>query len=76
MPARQFFAMLDAARAIKSHEKIDLCNIAAVSLGGKEYHDALVKSFRERVPGFKEVQKPKTVLKGKDALNAMRQMRR
>jgi hypothetical protein len=41
MPARRFFVMLKAARKIQSWQFSNLCDIAAIPLGGDKYFDGI-----------------------------------
>lgn len=72
MPARRFFAMLEAGRVLKINDRIDDCVVAAIAVGGKAQYDQTVKMFKDRLPGEKELPAPKPMLKGKDAANALR----
>jgi hypothetical protein len=67
MPAVRFFSMLNSAKKIKYRERahfmMQLCDVAAVSIGGKDYFDIVRKQFYHAANGTEEM------LDGKRALD-------
>ena len=76
MPARRFFAMLEAVRSMKASEKIDLCDIQFISQGTFKYYQELRKFFQRQVmqaqPTMPTEEKEEArILKGEEAKNAV-----
>lgn len=55
MPARRFFAMMEAGREMKAQEQaadyVAKCDIAAIAIGDVKYYNEVRKVFRDRAFG-------------------------
>jgi hypothetical protein len=56
MPATQFFAMRKAASIMQAHDRMALCDIAAIPLCKPEWHEKLKESYRRIAGMFEEVE--------------------
>lgn len=66
--------MLGAARELRTMDKIDLCDIAAIPALKIDHYKKLVEVFKSALPNLQRRQEPEIqpVAEGVDAQNAMR----
>ena len=66
MPAVRFFAMLRAAKKIRFQTRsaymAELCDVAAISIGGKDYYEAVRKEFYHKSQDTIELLNPNRAL--------------
>lgn len=79
MPARAFFAMLRAARTLEASERMEECNIQAISICSTKWYDELANRYGARIDVLSgrtepapadpiEPPKPKRLATGEDVM--------
>jgi hypothetical protein len=66
--------MLDAARKLRAGRNQDLCDIAAIQIGGAEYYEKTRAGFGRKWQAEAEIKEAEKQLEGEDALNALRSL--